>query len=84
MGYYWDGFRISPGGAAGNFDRQDLPRYVTDIFLVNLFPVFNLADLSIFLAQCLLSSVNSEPVHSEGFQPISLTMNVAQGEIIGG
>jgi signal peptidase II len=56
----WDGLLLGLGlgfilgGAAGNLIDRIFLGYVTDIFLVNLFPVFNLADLSIFLGAVLI------------------------------
>lgn len=56
----WDGLLFGLGlglvlgGAAGNLVDRAFLGYVTDIFLVNLFPVFNLADVSILIGVVLI------------------------------
>ncbi len=49
------GLGLLLGGAAGNLVDRISVGYVTDILLVNLFPVFNLADLCIILGIILIA-----------------------------
>jgi signal peptidase II len=50
------GFGLVLGGAAGNLIDRVLLGYVTDILLLNLFPVVNLADLSILAGAVLIAT----------------------------
>jgi len=47
------GLGLVLGGAAGNLVDRMVVGYVTDIILMNLLPVFNLADAGIFLGSIL-------------------------------
>lgn len=48
------GLGLILGGAIGNLIDRLAVGYVTDIFLVNLLPVFNLADIAIFTGGAIL------------------------------
>lgn len=49
------GLGLILGGAVGNLIDRLVVGYVTDIFLVNLLPVFNIADLAIFIGAVILA-----------------------------
>lgn len=49
------GLGLILGGAIGNLIDRLAVGYVTDIFLVNLLPVFNLADIAIFIGGAILA-----------------------------
>jgi signal peptidase II len=49
------GLGLILGGAIGNLIDRVLIGYVTDIFLFYNLPVFNLADISVFLGALILS-----------------------------
>lgn len=49
------GLGLILGGAVGNLIDRLVVGYVTDIFLVNLLPVFNIADLAIFIGAAILA-----------------------------
>lgn len=51
------GLGLILGGAAGNLIDRVAIGYVTDVFLITNFPVFNLADVSIILGAIVLSLV---------------------------
>lgn len=49
------GLGLILGGAIGNLIDRLAVGYVTDIFMVNLLPVFNLADIAIFIGGAILA-----------------------------
>jgi signal peptidase II len=49
------GLGLILGGAIGNLIDRLAVGYVTDIFLINFLPVFNLADIAIFLGAVILA-----------------------------